>query len=129
MCLFPLQGQAYLNGFNLGRYWPTKGPQITLYVPAPILKYSPDKNTLILFELDYTTCGDPSSSEPCMVEFIDRPIINATIPPRQQTPDLLTLEDEDEMSHTDFVIHFIIENLWAIAFVFVTAPSLLWVIF
>ena len=126
---FPIQGQAYLNGFNLGRYWPTKGPQITLYVPAPILKASPANNTLILFELDYTTCGDPNSSEPCMVEFIDRPIINSTVSLRRETTESLRLEDEDEMSYSNFIVHFVIENLWAIAFVFVTTPSLLWVIF
>ena len=31
------KGVAFVNGFNLGRYWPVKGPQVTLYVPAPLL--------------------------------------------------------------------------------------------
>eukprot|EP00850_Spirogloea_muscicola_P020563 SM000220S07042 [mRNA] locus=s220:47557:52609:+ [translate_table: standard] len=32
------KGVAYMNGFNLGRYWPAKGPQCTLFIPAPLLK-------------------------------------------------------------------------------------------
>ena len=39
---------AWVNGFNLGRYW-QRGPQQTLYVPAPILK--PGLNEIIIFEL------------------------------------------------------------------------------
>lgn len=32
------KGYAFVNGFNLGRYWPAKGPQCHLYIPAPLLK-------------------------------------------------------------------------------------------
>lgn len=42
------KGVAYLNGFNLGRYWEI-GPQQTLYIPAPLLREG--ENELILFEL------------------------------------------------------------------------------
>jgi len=42
------KGVAYLNGFNLGRYWEI-GPQKTLYIPAPLLRKG--TNELILFEL------------------------------------------------------------------------------
>lgn len=42
------KGVAYINGFNLGRYW-NLGPQQTLYVPAPLLHAG--KNELIVFEL------------------------------------------------------------------------------
>ena len=42
------KGVAWVNGFNLGRYW-QRGPQQTLYVPAPILK--PGLNEIIIFEL------------------------------------------------------------------------------
>lgn len=42
------KGVAFINGFNLGRYW-NKGPQQTLYVPAPLLR--PGGNELIVFEL------------------------------------------------------------------------------
>ena len=30
------KGQAWINGFNLGRFW-DRGPQTTLYVPGPVL--------------------------------------------------------------------------------------------
>ncbi|MFF8317785.1 beta-galactosidase [Streptomyces bobili] len=46
------KGQAWINGFNLGRYW-NRGPQRTLYVPAPVLR--PGTNDLILLELQATT--------------------------------------------------------------------------
>lgn len=43
------KGMAFINGFNLGRYWVTTGPQITLYVPGSILQSS---NVLTIFELE-----------------------------------------------------------------------------
>ncbi|ELS58722.1 glycoside hydrolase family 35 protein [Streptomyces viridochromogenes] len=46
------KGQAWINGFHLGRYW-NRGPQHTLYVPAPILR--PGTNDLVLLELHATT--------------------------------------------------------------------------
>lgn len=55
------KGQAFVNGFNLGRYWPTVGPQKTLYVPATILKSGTDANELILFEIDRAPCIPPFS--------------------------------------------------------------------
>ncbi|KQL52894.1 beta-galactosidase [Heyndrickxia shackletonii] len=45
------KGVAYINGFNLGRYWEI-GPQQTLYIPAPLLKKG--VNEIILFELHGT---------------------------------------------------------------------------
>jgi beta-galactosidase len=42
-------GQLFVNGYNLGRYWPTKGPQITLYIPKPYLQA---QNTITLIELN-----------------------------------------------------------------------------
>ncbi|TCP22342.1 beta-galactosidase [Scopulibacillus darangshiensis] len=42
------KGAAFINGFNLGRYWEI-GPQKTLYVPAPLLNKG--KNKLVVFEL------------------------------------------------------------------------------
>jgi beta-galactosidase len=56
------KGVAWLNGFNLGRYW-ERGPQKTLYVPAPLLKRG--QNELVVFELH----GTQSLS----VEFRDTP--------------------------------------------------------
>ncbi|WP_329269288.1 glycoside hydrolase family 35 protein [Streptomyces sp. NBC_01451] len=46
------KGQAWINGFNLGRYW-NRGPQHTLYVPAPVLRQG--TNELVLLELHATT--------------------------------------------------------------------------
>ncbi|XP_031489173.1 beta-galactosidase 17 isoform X1 [Nymphaea colorata] len=44
------KGVCFVNGFNLGRYWPSVGPQCSLYVPAPILKHG--ENTVVLLELE-----------------------------------------------------------------------------
>lgn len=46
------KGQAWVNGFHLGRYW-NRGPQHTLYVPAPVLR--PGGNDLVVLELHATT--------------------------------------------------------------------------
>jgi len=43
------KGVVFLNGFNLGRYWPLVGPQITLYVPKEILRLG--TNTIAILEL------------------------------------------------------------------------------
>ncbi|TCC55347.1 beta-galactosidase [Kribbella pittospori] len=43
------KGIAWVNGFNLGRYW-RRGPQETLYVPGPVLR--PGRNELVVLELD-----------------------------------------------------------------------------
>lgn len=43
------KGIAFVNGFNLGRYWPVAGPQITLYVPKELL--TSGTNRIVLIEL------------------------------------------------------------------------------
>jgi len=43
------KGVAFINGFNLGRYWEI-GPTKTMYIPAPLLKIG--ENELIIFETD-----------------------------------------------------------------------------
>jgi beta-galactosidase len=58
------KGVVWLNGFNLGRYW-ERGPQKTLYVPAPLLKQG--ENELIVFELHGTS--------QLSVEFQDKPVL------------------------------------------------------
>lgn len=45
------KGFILVNGFNIGRYW-NKGPQRTLYLPAPLLK---EKNTITIVEQE--GCG------------------------------------------------------------------------
>src|SRR5690625_3978024 len=46
------KGLAWFNGWNLGRYW-GKGPQQTLYVPAPVTGTGTDR--LVALELLATT--------------------------------------------------------------------------
>lgn len=56
------KGCAFINGFNLGRYWEI-GPQKRLYIPGPLLKKG--RNELILFETEgkaaefITLCDEP----------------------------------------------------------------------
>ncbi|GMP35107.1 hypothetical protein CsSME_00007698 [Camellia sinensis var. sinensis] len=44
------KGIAFVNEFNIGRYWPSFGPQCNLYVPAPILQNG--KNVVVVLELE-----------------------------------------------------------------------------
>jgi len=67
------KGMAWVNGFNLGRYWPVVGPQLTLYVPRAILREG--ANALLLLELEGAQC-----SQDCSVEFVDTPEIDASVP-------------------------------------------------
>lgn len=62
------KGVLFVNGFNLGRYWPLVGPQITMYIPAALLK--PGVNTFVILEQqkvpsDYTInfTNEPNFSE------------------------------------------------------------------
>jgi len=41
------KGVLFINGFNLGRYWPLVGPQITLYCPKEVLRVGTNKITMI----------------------------------------------------------------------------------
>jgi beta-galactosidase len=41
---------AWINGHNLGRYWSTIGPQMTLYVPAEWL--NDGENEVVVLELE-----------------------------------------------------------------------------
>ncbi|KAK7465953.1 hypothetical protein BaRGS_00037491 [Batillaria attramentaria] len=70
------KGQAFVNDFNLGRYWPQRGPQVTLYVPAPVFN-STGTNELWVFELEYSPCTAYNKTT-CPVSFTDVPFINAT---------------------------------------------------
>ena len=44
------KGFVKVNGFNLGRYWNDRGPQKTLYIPAPVLRKG--DNEIVVFESD-----------------------------------------------------------------------------
>ncbi|KAG0436340.1 hypothetical protein HPB47_018005, partial [Ixodes persulcatus] len=67
-------GFAFLNNFNLGRYWPAMGPQMTLYVPSVLFK---ERNRLLLLELERAPCG---LLENCVAEFVKTPVINGAVP-------------------------------------------------
>ncbi|KFO69682.1 Beta-galactosidase, partial [Cuculus canorus] len=45
------KGQLWINGFNLGRYWPHRGPQQTLFVPGSVL-YAGRPNNITVLELE-----------------------------------------------------------------------------
>ncbi|XP_062258601.1 beta-galactosidase-1-like protein [Platichthys flesus] len=64
------KGQIWINGVNLGRYWPSRGPQQTLYVPGPLLSTTRPNNITVL-ELE----GAPAHLR---VVFMDRPQLNFT---------------------------------------------------
>ncbi|ACS99842.1 glycoside hydrolase family 35 protein [Paenibacillus sp. JDR-2] len=59
------KGVAYMNGFNLGRYWEI-APQETLYIPGPLLRTG--KNEIIVFELH--------AAESASVSLLDCPVLN-----------------------------------------------------
>ncbi|XP_004534040.1 beta-galactosidase [Ceratitis capitata] len=50
------KGVVYVNGFNLGRYWPLVGPQLTLYLPKDLLKVG--NNSLVLLEYQRANLND-----------------------------------------------------------------------
>ncbi|XP_037526905.1 beta-galactosidase isoform X1 [Rhipicephalus sanguineus] len=68
------KGVAFVNGFNLGRYWPSIGPQVTLYVPGVLLRPYPEKNTVLLFETESAPEGNRT------VSFVDVPNIDGPVP-------------------------------------------------
>jgi hypothetical protein len=74
------KGVAFINGFNLGRYW-NNGPQLTLYTPYSLFKPYPQQNLLVVFELEESPITDLRSSHKSPnVQFIGRQIINGTTP-------------------------------------------------
>ncbi|TUE03120.1 Beta-galactosidase [Bagarius yarrelli] len=68
------KGQVWINGVNVGRYWPSRGPQLTLFVPACLLS-TQSPNNITLLELE----AGPCSRRQCVIEFTHTPIINSTV--------------------------------------------------
>ncbi|WP_243399376.1 glycoside hydrolase family 35 protein [Cryobacterium zongtaii] len=60
------KGQAWINGFNLGRFW-DRGPQTTLYVPGPVLQAD---NELVILCLH--------GAESTLARFVPRPDLGHT---------------------------------------------------
>ncbi|GFR08738.1 beta-galactosidase [Trichonephila clavata] len=71
------KGVAFLNNFNLGRYWPIVGPQVTLYTPSTLFQKNPAVNHITLLELENAPCHNSST---CSVQFVDTPVVNGTTP-------------------------------------------------
>lgn len=58
------KGVLFINEYNLGRYWPLVGPQITLYIPKEILRVGTNK--IMMLELE-------KAPENGLVNFTDTP--------------------------------------------------------
>jgi beta-galactosidase len=60
------KGFVWLNGFMVGRFWEV-GPQVTLYVPAPLLR--PGTNKITVLELEHGGSA---------VELLDHPVLGGS---------------------------------------------------
>ncbi|XP_053682883.1 beta-galactosidase-like [Sabethes cyaneus] len=65
------KGIIFINGFNLGRYWPRAGPQVTLYVPRHILREG--SNTILIIEYQKDVQGD------AVITFSDEPKLDGLL--------------------------------------------------
>jgi hypothetical protein len=63
------KGQLYVNGKNMGRYWPQAGPQVTLYVPGVTLVQGDYFNQIYVLELDQPGECETDEKWGCWVEF------------------------------------------------------------
>lgn len=66
------KGVVFINGFNLGRYWPSAGPQVTLYLPGYLLHRHPTPNHLVVVETD-------RAPEIPTLQLVQQPVLNAPI--------------------------------------------------
>ena len=48
------KGLVWVNGFNLGWYWPLLGPQMTTYIPGPLLRVGDNEIVLLEFSQEAT---------------------------------------------------------------------------
>ena len=69
------KGIAFVNGINVGRYWPVEPPQKTLYVPSSALRAEPRSNEVVIFEQDQSPC-QPPNYESCYITFVNKPIFD-----------------------------------------------------
>lgn len=72
------KGVVLVNGFNLGRYWPSIGPQQSLYLPGCKLLPGPSVNEILILELESAPCSSPDT---CIVQFLDNHIIDGPVKP------------------------------------------------
>lgn len=69
------KGQLYVNGFNLGRYWPGKGPQVSLYIPLSVLSMPGYDNHIRILELEEVDC--PKGG--CFIDLKDIPNVDGPV--------------------------------------------------
>lgn len=89
------QGQAILNDFNLGRYWPGMGPQVTLYIPKFVFNKQSELNQIFLLELENSPCFMDQAQNDCSITLTDSAYLNGPngpgnkhkLPVRQGNPD------------------------------------------
>jgi beta-galactosidase len=55
------KGYVWVNGFCLGRYWESRGPQRTLCLPWPLLRAG--RNEVVVLELDADAGTVPAAVE------------------------------------------------------------------
>lgn len=55
------KGVLWVNGFNLGWYWPLLGPQMRIFVPGPLLRAG--SNEILL--LEFAQVPDGATGELC----------------------------------------------------------------
>ncbi|CDW54212.1 beta galactosidase [Trichuris trichiura] len=74
------KGQLYLNGHNVGRYWPRLGPQLTLYVPKNMLRQGNNRAIILEYE-NPGQCVDQHETV-CAIQFIDFPLLSKPVSSR-----------------------------------------------
>ena len=67
------KGAAFVNGFHLGRFWASQGPQQTLFVPGPRLQ--PGENEVVILDLNEAPRGQRAAAV-----FADAPIWSGASP-------------------------------------------------
>ena len=73
---FKCKGVVFINGKNIGRYWPRNGPQMTLYVPGVWLNKPCKVNKIIMFEQEKPGCV----KNDCYIELVKDHVINGPTP-------------------------------------------------
>jgi len=73
------KGVVLLNGVVLGRFWPTVGPQETLYLPSELLVPPPGENRLIILDESAPEC-----SPVCSIQFTTTSQLDGPTPDQQQ---------------------------------------------
>ena len=99
------KGVAFINGRNLGRYWPVVGPQRTLYVPSVYIQGECEVNEVLLFEQERPGCAEVEDGSPgrvdyekCEVKFVTVPDIDGPTPAVSFFDQELFQEEDDMYS-------------------------------